>query len=391
MVDSFSETTSESWFSRIIGSIKSVLVGLVLFVVAFPVLFFNEGRAVKTAKSLEEGAGAVVSVASASVDRGNEGRLVHTSGEAKTTETLTDDEFGVSVSALKLIRSVEMYQWQEDKKSETKNKLGGGTETVTTYDYSKGWSSSVVDSGSFQRPEGHENPGAFPVEAKTVTASNVTLGAYRLPEAVLGQLNRSQDVPPQADTLPEAMSGRAQVAGSAYYLGADPASPAVGDVRVTFKAVPPATVSLVARQAADTFEPYQTKAGDALLLVEYGTVSADAMFKAAEAANTMLTWILRFVGFFVMFLGLTMVFRPVAVFADVIPLFGTLLGAGIGIFSALSALAMSLATIAFAWLFFRPLLAVGLLVVALAGVAGLVMLGVKRKQARAVAARGAAA
>ena len=44
MADSFTVTSSESWFGRIIGSIKSVLVGLVLFVAAFPLLFWNEGR-----------------------------------------------------------------------------------------------------------------------------------------------------------------------------------------------------------------------------------------------------------------------------------------------------------------------------------------------------------
>ena len=57
MPDSMTEVTSQSWFSRIVESIKSVLVGGAFFVLSFPVLFWNEGRAVRTAKSLEEGAG----------------------------------------------------------------------------------------------------------------------------------------------------------------------------------------------------------------------------------------------------------------------------------------------------------------------------------------------
>ena len=40
---------------------------------------WNEGRAVRTAESLEEGAGAVVSVPADAVDPGNEGKLVHVS------------------------------------------------------------------------------------------------------------------------------------------------------------------------------------------------------------------------------------------------------------------------------------------------------------------------
>ncbi|MCY2994909.1 MAG: hypothetical protein NTY19_44665 [Planctomycetota bacterium] len=62
MSDSFSEVTSQSWFSRLGNAIKGVLLGIILFVVAFPLLWWNEGRAVKTAKGLKEAGGAVVAV-----------------------------------------------------------------------------------------------------------------------------------------------------------------------------------------------------------------------------------------------------------------------------------------------------------------------------------------
>ena len=62
--DSFTEVTNESWFGRIGGAIKGVLVGLVLVAVAFGLLFWNEGRSVKRYKTLQEGSGAVVSVKS---------------------------------------------------------------------------------------------------------------------------------------------------------------------------------------------------------------------------------------------------------------------------------------------------------------------------------------
>lgn len=132
MSDSVTVTSSQSWFSRIISSIKSVLVGLALFVISFPVLFWNEGRAVQTARSLEEGAGAVVSVPADSVDAANEGKLVHVSG-AVSTQPLTDPDLGVQAEGVKLVRNVEMFQWKEEERSEKKKKLGGGEETVTTY------------------------------------------------------------------------------------------------------------------------------------------------------------------------------------------------------------------------------------------------------------------
>jgi hypothetical protein len=340
---------------------------------------------VRTARSLEEGAGVVVSVASSPVESANEGRLVHVAGEATTTEVLADPELGVRANAIRLERVVEMYQWEEEKKSEKKKKLGGGEETVTTYSYKKGWSDSPVDSSDFKEPTGHTNPSAFPMEKKSWRASTVTLGAFHLSDPVVDRLDQETEVPVDPAALPAAMKGKVAPNGAGYYMGGNPQSPQVGDARLTFKAVKPAAVSLVARQVGDTFEAYPAKAGDQILLVKYGTLSADAMFKAAQAENATLTWILRLVGFLIMFFGLLMVFRPVTVFADVIPIFGTLLGAGLGIFAGLGAAALSLMTIAVSWIFFRPLLGIALLVLAAGGIAALVVLGLKRKEARGVA------
>jgi hypothetical protein len=104
--DRVSVTTSESWFSRLAGSIKSVVFGLVLFVVGFPLLFWNEGRAVRTARSLTEGAGLVVSVSADNVDAANDGKLIHVSAFTKTDDVLADETFGVNENAIQLSRRV---------------------------------------------------------------------------------------------------------------------------------------------------------------------------------------------------------------------------------------------------------------------------------------------
>lgn len=118
------EFSSVSWLSRIKDSFKSVLVGVVLFIISFPLLFWNEGNAVRTAKSLEEGAGMVISVPAENVAPANEGKLVHLHGTTVTQGALTDDVFGVSMPALHLYRDVKMYQWVEHKKEEKEKKLG---------------------------------------------------------------------------------------------------------------------------------------------------------------------------------------------------------------------------------------------------------------------------
>ena len=54
-------------------------------------------------------------------------------------------------------------------------------------------------------------------------------------------------------------------------------------------------------------------------------------------------------------------FRPIAVLGSVVPLVGSLLEAGLGLFSLGIAIVLSLVTIAAAWVFYRPLFALGLL------------------------------
>ena len=79
----------------------------------------------------------MVSVPADAVNAANEGKLVHVSGAVKTGDPISDDELGVQAQAVKLVRTVEMYQWKEDEKSEERKKLGGGTETTKTYTYEK--------------------------------------------------------------------------------------------------------------------------------------------------------------------------------------------------------------------------------------------------------------
>ena len=144
---SYTEISNQSWFGRIGSSIKGVIFGIILFILAFPLLFWNEGRAVKRYKALEEGAGAVISVTADKVDPANDGKLVHITAKAITKDILEDSEFGISANAVKLKRVAKMYQWKEIKKSERTKKVGGGTTTKTTYFYEKEWSNKLINSG----------------------------------------------------------------------------------------------------------------------------------------------------------------------------------------------------------------------------------------------------
>jgi hypothetical protein len=365
--DSYSVVSEQSWSSRLGQSIKSVLIGLLLFVAAFPVLFWNEGRALRAQKSLHEGLAVVVDAPSDAVRPQNEGKLIHISGDAATNDILADPEFGISAPAIKLVRQVVMLQWKEETSSHTQDKLGGGKETVTTYTYSKDWSPRLIDSSLFHNPEGHNNPSVMPVTSETWQASKVTVGGFELSSELASKMNRLQPFAidqTSFNKLPSALKARAHFGGDFYFLGNDPASPAVGDARVSFQVVRPAIVSIVARQQGDTLSAYQAKAGNTILLLNYGTVDAPQMFRSAEAKNRELTWIFRGLGFVMLALGIFLILRPLSVLGAVIPILGEIVGFGLAIVALLIASCLWLLTIAISWFAVRPFVSSCLLLAA---------------------------
>jgi hypothetical protein len=415
--DQFTETTTQSWGSRITESIKGVLVGIILFLVAFPLLWWNEGSAVQTYKSLQEGRDGVVKVNASSVDPANDKSLVHISGRATTGETLSDPTFSVPAQAIRLERLVEMYQWEETKESKKKKKIGGKMETKTTYTYSKKWGSQLIDSSHFKKPEGHQNPSSMEFSSSSWMAEEVAVGAFELSDNLKMGISKTETIPFTQEmlaNLPESVSGiarvvstqdkeqpkakkkkrkkftvntqqvgRAKIHGESLYIGKDPQNPQIGDLRITFRKVLPDEVSIIAQQNGNHLSGYQTEAGDVIEMLRMGTVSTDQMFAEAESAKKALTWLLRLLGFSMMLFGISLVMRPLAVIADVIPLIGDILRFGFLLFGLVIALPLSLLTIATAWIFYRPILGVVLIVFSVGIVVVVKMVAAKRKAAAA--------
>lgn len=385
MPDVFTSTTTESWFSRIKSSIAGVLFGLLLFGGSFVVLFLNEGRAVTTARSLNEGEQACVSISPDAVSPDNQEKLVHVSGRAETDEQLSDAQFAVTRQGLRLNRLVEMYQWVEEERSESRTRTGGQRETVTTYEYQRQWEASLVNSREFRHPEGHENPATLPIERRSQSATEVRLGAFRLPSELAGKIRRSEPIAVTEENVPDEFRERMQVAGGYLYLGQDPANPQVGDVRVALTLVPNQDVSVIAQQVGNSFAAYQTRAGRKLEFLSEGLVSAAEMFQDQRDANNMLTWVLRLVGAAMMFFGIVLVFRPISVVLDVLPILGNISGFGIALAAGLVTVVGATATIGLAWLFYRPLIGVPLLMVSVGGVVYLIVRARKARAERALA------
>ena len=371
--DSFTEVTYQSWGSRLQEQASKSIAGFVLFLAAFPLLFWNEGRAVDVSMALEEGKGAVVPVVADALDTSNDGKLIHFSGEATTQDMVTDLDFAIEARALKLRRVTEMYQWEE-KKEERKEKVSGGSEkTITRYKYSKVWSELHIDSGSFNRKgsRGRSNPASIPYESDEFVADKITVGAFQLSSSLIVKIDAFEALRLPTEVREQIGDRTVHRTGNGLYIGADSAEPEIGDLKVRFEVVPsPTEVSVVSRQKGNRLEPYLSKTGTVELL-QVGLASADLMFNSAEEELELETWILRLVGLVAMAAGLTMLFKILETVIDRIPFFGihmgTVVGVGTTLVAILIALPLALLTIAIAWFFARPILSIILLVLAAGG------------------------
>lgn len=363
--DSYTEISRESWFSRIGNSIKGILFGLILFIAAFPLLWWNEGRSVERYNSLKEGESLVISVSSEHIDADNNGKLVYTQGLAQTQEQLSDPVFGVSEVALKLIRSVQMYQWREQVRTETQEEIGGSKTTKKIYSYNKGWEGRAINSAQFKKA-GHDNPPMI-YASQTFQAQQVTLGEFRLNAGQVSRIDNSKPLNVHAVTMPEQLSGKkVSKTGEGIYLGDNPSDPQIGDLQVSFQVVEATEISLVAEQRGSSFMAYQTQAGSPIDLLKIGTHSAEALFAAAHKENTFITWAIRIGATLIMWLGLSLVLRPLAVLGAVLPFLGNLIGMGIGVVTLLITIPCAAVTIALAWISYRPIVAGVLIAIAVA-------------------------
>ena len=414
----YQEVTTTGYGTRVGNSFKAIGAGFILFCIGTVLLWWNEGRAVKTEKMLDEAGNAYVEMTDPNKkDASLEGELICGTALATTEDSLSDSQFGIGTKAIALRRSVEYYQWVEHAQEKHEDKMGGKEVTTTTYTYSKEWVNSPIESASFHDPAyQNKNMVLTTLDDAEQYAENVSFGAYKLSESLiryissnepldvaisedlLKQLDKTTRIAyerfhgtgKQAEQLAETavLTDSAKVAadslqavndslianaehkkdldyihqaGSVLYFGRVPGSPEIGDVRVTFEKVVPAKVTVMAVVDDDTFKPFKAKNGKRFQALVMGKKSGDEIIDAEKEANTMLSWILRIIGVLLVIGGLRGIFGFMETLLKVVPFVANIFGWGVGIVCTVIGLVWSLIIIALAWLFYRPLLGITLL------------------------------
>ena len=433
----YTETTTTGYGTRVGNSFRAIGSGILLFVIGTALLWWNEGRAVKTEKMLDEAGSKYVEMENPNKkDASLDGELICGTAMATTEDSLSDAQFGIGTKAIALRRSVEYYQWVEHAQEKTEDKLGGKQVTTTTYTYSKQWVSSPIQSSEFHDPAyQNKNMVLTTVDDAEQYAENVSFGAYQLNESLIHSISSSEAMdlaiaedllkqfdkstqaayerfygvqksikqqptqqPAQTPAIPDSIrallsdSAKAvldslqavndsinrqmenaenkkdleyiHVANNILYFGRVPGSPEVGDVRVTFEKIVPAKVTVMAVVDGDSFKPFKAKNGKRFQTLVMGKKSGDEIIEAEKEANNALLWVFRIIGILMVIGGLKGIFGFIETILKVVPFIAGIFGWGIGVICTVIGIAWSLIVIAIAWLFYRPLLGISLLVLA---------------------------
>ena len=352
-----------------------IIAGIICIIVGIGLLWWNEGRTVRTQKGINEAKENYVQVKSDKVDSKYEGKLVATNGklDISNSEELVDATFNIKVASAKMNRVVEMYQWSEDCHTDDNN--------VEKCTYKKEWSDDLIDSSNFNK-SGHENPSSMPYESETYLAEDVKLGAYDLPDSLVDNLSTKKEVKNEelSDQFADKIEGYAVDGKYITNVKADE-DPVIGSVRVSFEYNDADSASVLAVQSGNTFAKYNTKSGTTIFRIKEGIHQGSEIIKDLIDENNFFKWLLRALGTLLVILGIGSIFSPIQKLTNFIPLLGGAVSLVTGLISFVAGLAISLIVIALAWFRFRPVLSISLLVVVAILIVILVCIKKKTKNA----------
>ncbi|KAI9588626.1 transmembrane protein 43 homolog [Glossina fuscipes] len=338
--------------------------GIILLLVGACVLFWNEGRAVHTIMSLDEALDIAVTLEANTddIEPTYNGRIVHIIGPLIIGEPLTEPDYNIQVLAVKLKRRVQMYQWVEET---VEHNFGESVASVHTEDrsyyYIREWRDHLIDSRNFYIQTGHQNPRQFPIESKVQIADAVYVGRYELGNEIKDKFKSFVEL--TSDTRPEDPFIKLHL--GLYYHTNDIFNPEIGDIRIlfTFAGLEGEMYTIVGKLDKNKIVPYETSRGIEVLLVYPGEHSLTQVFKMEHHAQRLTAWAFRFVGWILVFFGVTCTSKLFHKLLTQIQFLSALAPdpqypVGTNVILSLS---LTLIIASIAWILHRPMVAAGLI------------------------------
>lgn len=311
--------------------LTGILGGALIFLCAFPVLYFNEAQ-----ENLSKVAEQAVEYNEA-LESSYLGYTVGAfSATNKANDPLLTREF-VAVT-----RTVEMYGYIETQSTATTN--SGNTQSSFNseirYTYSKAW---LVNPGQTTTWRGRTSdfPRDLPINYNTWivnlpqprTSTSTGLSINNIPvDGTNLDLSASNDLSVTQDMIVN--NSYTVVLNDLYFTNQerfDLSTPLIGDVRISFTVIEFDDQGLLLGNIDNNqFSAFTTDSGNIMYRFFNGESTIENVVSQLQTEYQLTIWIFRVVGFLMLFVGLLLSFKPISTLFNFIPIFGSV---GSGLFT----------------------------------------------------------
>ena len=304
--------------------LTGILGGALLFLCAFPVLYFNEAQ-----ENLSKVAEQAIAY---SIDE-TSSYLGYTVGTFEATNKANDPlltrEF-VAVS-----RKVEMYGYIETQSTTTTN--SGNTQSTLNseirYTYSKAWLTNPAQTTTW-RGRTSDFPRDLPINYNTwvvnlpqprtststgLSINNIPVDGTNLDLSASNDLSVTQDM--IVDNVYSVLLGDLYTSIQGSF---DLTKPVIGDVRISFTVIEFDDQGLLLGNIDNNqFSAFTTDGGNIMYRFFNGESTIENVVSQLQTEYQLTIWIFRVVGFLMLFVGLLLSFKPISTLFNFIPIFGS--------------------------------------------------------------------
>ena len=260
-------------------NILLIIIGLVL--IGLAIVNKNQTTAVVDTDGNE-----VTFAKSDIVSTGNQGKLVAVSDKVEASGNLTDKYFGISKKTYKLKRVVEMYQYKLNE---------------DTNEYLKVWNEEVIDSSSYDA--NNKNPDSKAFTSEEYFENNLSLGAFALTDKLVNDIDYDTVLGP--DEISSLYTGQYTLTGEYITNTADMDNPKIGDFRISYKYAKDKTVTVIAKQNGNSFEPFYSDNKKEVYSLEEGELSAADFTTSTTGFEFNVNFIISLIGIAFVCFGVT--------------------------------------------------------------------------------------
>lgn len=250
-----------------------VLIGLALIITSIAYRTGNDTL-------VDEAGNEIVQADANYINAENEGRLIAVSSKIYASSELKDDFFGIAKQTYKLKRVVETYQWKYV------------CEEDDNCSYNKVWSEELIDSSEYAGD--HKNPTSVQYASEEFKESGIALGSYLLTDTLVHNIDYDTDMGP--DEIADLYKGNYTLIGEYITNSADINSPKIGDFRISYKYAKDKVMTVIAKQAGNSFAPYYSSDKKEIYSIEEGEISAADYIKSFDSTSQLFRVIIALFG-----------------------------------------------------------------------------------------------